>query len=170
MIKEIKPDLSCLECASAMVGKYLKKDDVVIYESTVYPGVTEDICMPIIENNSKLKYNVDFYCGYSPERISPGDESKSLEKVVKITSGSNEITANFVDNLYKKIVKAGTYKVNSIRVAEASKVVENTQRDVNIALMNEFAMMFDSLNISSSFYKSLPLTHNVAIQMTFSFP
>jgi len=147
---ENKPDLSFLESASEIVGKYLKKDDIVIYESTVYPGVTEDICVPILENQSSLKYNVDFYCGYSPERINPGDEFKSLENVVKITSGSNERTANIVDNLYRKIVKAGTYKVNSIRVAEASKVIENTQRDVNIALMNEFAMMFDSLNISTS--------------------
>jgi len=147
--KENKPDLSYLESASAIVGKYLKREDIVIFESTVYPGVTEDICVPILENQSTLKFNVDFYCGYSPERISPGDESKSLENVVKITSGSNERTANFVDKLYRKIVMAGTHKVNSIKVAEASKVVENIQRDVNIALMNEFAMMFDSLNISS---------------------
>ena len=147
--KENKPDLSYLESASAIVGKYLKREDIVIFESTVYPGVTEDICVPILENQSTLKFNVDFYCGYSPERISPGDESKSLENVVKITSGSNERTANFVDKLYRKIVIAGTYKVNSIKVAEASKVVENIQRDVNIALMNEFAMMFDSLNIST---------------------
>ena len=144
------PDLSYLESASKMVGKYLKKDDVVIYESTVYPGVTEDICVPILENQSNLTYNIDFFCGYSPERISPGDKSKSLEKIVKITSGSNLKTTNFVDNLYKKIIKAGTYKVNSIKIAEASKVVENIQRDVNIALMNEFAMMFDSLNIPTN--------------------
>ena len=148
--KENKPDLSYLESASAIVGKYLKREDIVIFESTVYPGVTEDICVPILENQSTLKFNVDFYCGYSPERISPGDESKSLENVVKITSGSNERTANFVDKLYRKIVMAGTHKVNSIKVAEASKVVENIQRDVNIALMNEFAMMFDSLNISTA--------------------
>ena len=145
-----QPDLSHLESASKIVGKYLKKDDIVIYESTVYPGVTEDICVPILENQSNLTYNTHFFCGYSPERISPGDSSKSLENIVKITSGSNKKTANFVDNLYSKIVKAGTYKVNSIKIAEASKVIENTQRDVNIALMNEFAMMFDSLNIPTN--------------------
>ena len=148
--KANQPDLSYLESASKIVGKYLRKDDIVIYESTVYPGVTEDICVPILENQSNLIYNTHFFCGYSPERISPGDSSKSLEKIVKITSGSNKKTANFVDNLYSKIVMAGTYKVNSIKIAEASKVIENTQRDVNIALMNEFAMMFDSLNIPTN--------------------
>ena len=148
--KANQPDLSYLESASRIVGKYLKKDDIVIYESTVYPGVTEDICVPILESQSNLTYNLHFFCGYSPERISPGDTSKSLENIIKITSGSNIKTANFVDNLYKKIIKAGTYKVNSIKIAEASKVIENTQRDVNIALMNEFAMMFDSLNIPTN--------------------
>ena len=148
--KANQPDLSYLESASRIVGKYLKKDDIVIYESTVYPGVTEDICVPILESQSNLTYNLHFFCGYSPERISPGDTSKSLENIIKITSGSNIKTAKFVDNLYKKIVKAGTYKVNSIKIAEASKVIENTQRDVNIALMNEFAMMFDSLNIPTN--------------------
>jgi len=144
------PDLSFLKSATKTVGKFIKKGDVVIYESTVYPGVTEDICVPILEKFSKLKYNNDFYCGYSPERINPGDKSKSLKNIVKITSGSNEKTANFVDELYNKIIKAGTFKVNSIKIAEASKIVENIQRDVNIALMNEFAMMFDFLNIPTN--------------------
>ena len=144
------PDLSFLKSATKTVGKFIKKGHVVIYESTVYPGVTEDICVPILEKFSKLKYNNDFYCGYSPERINPGDKSKSLKNIVKITSGSNEKTANFVDELYNKIIKAGTFKVNSIKIAEASKIVENIQRDVNIALMNEFAMMFDFLNIPTN--------------------
>jgi len=141
------PDLSFLKSATKTVGKFIKKGDVVIYESTVYPGVTEDICVPILEKFSKLKYNNDFYCGYSPERINPGDKSKSLKNIIKITSGSNKKTANFVDELYNKIIKAGTFKVNSIKIAEASKIVENIQRDVNIALINEFAMLFDILNI-----------------------
>ena len=143
------PNLEPLISASELVGSVIKKNSIVIYESTVYPGVTEDICVPILEKNSKLRYNIDFFCGYSPERISPGDKSKSLEKIVKITSGSNTKIAKFVDDLYRKIVKAGTYKVSSIKIAEASKVIENTQRDVNIALMNEFAMMFDHLKIQS---------------------
>ncbi len=145
-----KPDLSCLKSASEIVGKILKKNDTVIYESTVYPGVTEEFCVPILEKNSKLTYNKDFNCGYSPERINPGDRSKSLENIVKITSGSNKETSDFVDNLYKKIITAGTVSVSSIKIAEASKIVENIQRDVNIALMNEFAMIFDKLNLSTS--------------------
>ena len=145
-----KPDLSCLKSASEIVGKILKKNDTVIYESTVYPGVTEEFCVPILEKNSKLTYNKDFNCGYSPERINPGDKSKSLENIVKITSGSNKETSDFVDNLYKKIITAGTVSVSSIKIAEASKIVENIQRDVNIALMNEFAMIFDKLNLSTS--------------------
>ena len=148
--KKNLPDLSYLKSASETVAKYIKKNDVVIYESTVYPGVTEDICVPVLESSSKLRYNEDFFCGYSPERISPGDKSKCLEKIIKITSGSNSKTANFVDDLYRKIVKAGTYKVSSIKIAEAAKVIENTQRDVNIALMNEFAMMFDHLEIPTN--------------------
>ena len=145
-----KPDLSYLSGASEIVGKILKKNDTVIYESTVYPGVTEEFCVPILEKNSKLTYNKDFNCGYSPERINPGDKSKSLENIVKITSGSNKQTSDFVDNLYKKIITAGTVSVSSIKIAEASKIVENIQRDVNIALMNEFAMIFDRLNLSTS--------------------
>ena len=145
-----KPDLSCLKSASETVGEILKKNDTVIYESTVYPGVTEEFCVPILEKKSKLIYNKDFNCGYSPERINPGDKSKSLENIVKITSGSNKETSDFVDNLYKKIITAGTVCVSSIKIAEASKIVENIQRDVNIALMNEFAMIFDKLNLSTS--------------------
>jgi UDP-N-acetyl-D-galactosamine dehydrogenase len=143
------PDLSKLESASTMVANFLAQDDIVIYESTVYPGVTEDICVPILERKSNLKYNVDFYCGYSPERISPGADKYRLENVMKITSGSNEKIAEIVDALYNKIIKAGTYRAPSIKVAEASKVVENTQRDVNIALMNELAMMFDKMEIDT---------------------
>jgi len=144
------PDLSILKKATKVVAEYLKKDDIVVFESTVYPGVTEEVCVPILENNSRLNYNVDFFCAYSPERISPGTDKYSLENVVKITSGSTEATAIFVDDLYKKIIKAGTYKASSIKVAEAAKVVENTQRDVNIALMNELSMMFDKMNIETS--------------------
>tara|TARA_Y100000589_G_scaffold72408_3_gene65106 strand:- start:1430 stop:2671 length:1242 start_codon:yes stop_codon:yes gene_type:complete len=144
------PDLNCLENATRMVAKYLNKGDIIIYESTVYPGVTEEICVPLIEKNSSLKYNVDFFCGYSPERISPGDKNRHLSNIVKITSGSTPEIASKIDTLYKKIIIAGTYKATSIKVAEASKVVENVQRDVNIALMNEFAIMFDKMKISSS--------------------
>ncbi len=144
------PDLRIMESASAMVANLLKKDDIVIYESTVYPGVTEDICVPILENGSNLIYNIDFYCGYSPERISPGAGKYTLENVLKITSGSTEMIAQKVDDLYNMIIKAGTFKASSIKVAEAAKVVENTQRDVNIALMNELAMMFEKMDIDTS--------------------
>ena len=144
------PDLSILKNATKLVAEYLKKDDIVIFESTVYPGVTEEVCVPILENNSRLNYNVDFFCAYSPERISPGADKYSLENVVKITSGSTIETATTVDELYEKIIKAGTYKAPSIKVAEAAKVVENIQRDVNIALMNELSMMFDKMNIETS--------------------
>ncbi|MDG2139613.1 MAG: nucleotide sugar dehydrogenase [Flavobacteriales bacterium] len=141
------PDLSFLESATKLIARYLSKNDIVIYESTVYPGVTEDFCVPILEQFSELKFNIDFYCGYSPERINPGDESKSLENIVKVTSGSTKKAADIVDSLYSTIIKAGTFKATSIKVAEASKIVENVQRDVNIALMNELAMMFDKLDI-----------------------
>ncbi len=144
------PDLSILKNATNVVAQYLKKDDIVVFESTVYPGVTEEVCVPILENNSRLNYNVDFFCSYSPERISPGADKYSLENVVKITSGSTVDTATTVDELYSKIIKVGTYKAPSIKVAEAAKVVENTQRDVNIALMNELSMMFDKMNIETS--------------------
>jgi len=144
------PDLSFLKSASELVAKYLKKEDIVIYESTVYPGVTEDFCVPILAENSELVYNSEFYCGYSPERISPGAEKYSLQNVVKVTSGSTDKVADRVDDLYNKIIKAGTYKAPSIKVAEAAKVIENTQRDVNIALMNELAMMFDKMDIDTA--------------------
>ncbi len=147
---ENMPDLSILKNATKVVAEYLKKDDIVVFESTVYPGVTEEVCVPILENNSRLNYNVDFFCAYSPERISPGADKYSLENVVKITSGSTIETATTVDELYNKIIKVGTYKAPSIKVAEAAKVVENTQRDVNIALMNELSMMFDKMNIETS--------------------
>ena len=142
-----QPDLTPLVKSSQSVGSVLKKGDIVIYESTVYPGVTEDECVPILEEVSGLKFNVDFYCGYSPERINPGDKEKTLTKILKITSGSTPEIADFVDSLYKSIITAGTYKASSIKVAEAAKVIENTQRDVNIALVNELALIFDTMNI-----------------------
>ncbi len=148
--KSRKPDLKPLLKASKMIGKALKKDDIVIYESTVYPGCTEEKCVPILEQYSKLKYNKDFYCGYSPERINPGDKKNKISNIKKVTSGSNKKIAAVVDNLYKSIIISGTYKAPSIKVAEASKVVENTQRDLNIAFMNELSNIFDKLNIDFS--------------------
>ena len=145
-----QPDLTPLIKSSESVGKVLKKGDIVIYESTVYPGVTEDECVPILESVSSLRFNVDFYCGYSPERINPGDKDKTLTKILKITSGSTPEIADYVDNLYKSIITAGTYKAPSIKVAEAAKVIENTQRDVNIALINELALIFDTMNIPTN--------------------
>ncbi len=143
------PDLSPLIKASELIGSFLKKDDVVIYESTVYPGATEEICVPILEKNSNLKFNTDFFCGYSPERINPGDKQHRISSITKITSGSTPKTAELVDNLYSKIISAGTFKTSSIRVAEAAKVIENTQRDVNIALMNELSIIFDKLDLDT---------------------
>ena len=143
------PDLTYLESASKMIASYINKGDIVIYESTVYPGVTEDFCVPILEKESKLIFNCDFFCGYSPERISPGSTHYKLHNIVKITSGSTDETAEEIDQLYKKIIKKGTYKAPSIKIAEASKIIENTQRDVNIAFMNEIAMMFDKMNINT---------------------
>lgn len=148
--KKNLPDLSPLINSSHSVGSVLKKGDIVIYESTVYPGVTEDECVPILEEVSGLKFNEDFFCGYSPERINPGDKERTLTKILKITSGSNEQVAQVVDDLYASIIKAGTYKASSIKVAEAAKVIENTQRDVNIALVNELALIFDAMGISSN--------------------
>ncbi len=144
-----KPDFRNLISASRMIGKILKKNDTIIYESTVYPGATEEICVPILEKNSNLKFNVDFYVGYSPERMNPGDKKHNVENIIKVTSGSNEVTANFVNKLYKSIVKAGTYKASSIKVAEAAKVIENTQRDINISLINELSLIFNKLNIDT---------------------
>ena len=147
--KNNKPDLSPIISASNIVAKYLKKNDVVIYESTVFPGCTEQICVPILEKKSKMKYNLDFFCGYSPERVNPGDGKHKLTNIIKIVSGSNNKTLSLISQLYKSIIPAGTYKVSSIAVAEAAKVIENTQRDVNIALVNELALIFDKLEINT---------------------
>jgi len=144
-----RPDLVPLERASEAVGKVLKRGDIVIYESTVFPGCTEEICVPILEKHSGLKFNQDFYAGYSPERINPGDREHRLPTIRKVTAGSTPEAAEFVDKLYGSIVKAGTHKASSIRVAEAAKVIENTQRDVNIALINELAMIFNRLGIDT---------------------
>jgi UDP-N-acetyl-D-glucosamine/UDP-N-acetyl-D-galactosamine dehydrogenase len=147
--KDKNPDLKPLMSASKTVGKVLKKDDIVIYESTVYPGATEEICVPILEEFSNLLFNKDFFCGYSPERINPGDHKHKLTSIKKITSGSTPEIATKVDDLYKKIITVGTHKTISIKVAEASKVIENTQRDVNIALINELAIIFNRLDIDT---------------------
>ena len=144
------PDMTALESASTIIGKVLKKNDLVIYESTVYPGATEEFCVLILEKESGLKYNSDFYCGYSPERINPGDNEHSLRTIIKITSGSNKKTADFVNKLYSSIIPAGTYKASSIAVAEAAKVIENVQRDVNIALVNELSLIFNKLGLDTS--------------------
>lgn len=149
-IDEFKqPDLTPLEKASETLGKVLKKGDIVIYESTVYPGATEEVCVPVLEKFSGLKYNVDFFCGYSPERINPGDKQHRVANIKKVTSGSTPEIAEVVDQLYKTIIVAGTHKASSIRVAEAAKVIENTQRDVNIALINELALIFNRLGIDT---------------------
>lgn len=145
-----RPDLRPLEGASRTVGGVLKQGDVVIFESTVYPGATEEVCVPLLEKGSGLTYNKDFFCGYSPERINPGDKQHRLPSIVKITSGSTPETAQLVDQLYKSIITAGTFPASSIKVAEAAKVIENTQRDVNIALINELALIFDKLDINTS--------------------
>lgn len=147
--KDHCPDLSLLTAATATVGAVLKKGDIVIYESTVYPGCTEEVAVPILEQRSKLTYNQDFYCGYSPERINPGDKERTIDKIIKITSGSNLATAQKVDLLYRSVVTAGTYLAPSIKVAEAAKVIENTQRDVNIAFMNELSKLFYLLGIDT---------------------
>ena len=144
-----RPDLGPLERASNSVGKVLKRGDIVIYESTVYPGCTEEICVPILERESGLRFNRDFFAGYSPERINPGDRQHRLTTIKKVTSGSTPVVADFVDKLYASIIKAGTHRTSSIRVAEAAKVIENTQRDVNIALINELAMIFNRLGIDT---------------------
>lgn len=143
------PDLGPLIAASETVAGALKQGDVVIYESTVYPGTTEEICVPILERGSGLRFNADFHCGYSPERVNPGDSARRLPSIVKVTSGSDAATADFVDALYASIIAAGTHRAPSIRVAEAAKVIENIQRDVNIALVNELALIFDRLGIDT---------------------
>ncbi len=147
--KNNKPLLNPLLNASRMIGKMINPGDTIIYESTVFPGATEDICVPVLEAESGLKYNEGFHCGYSPERINPGDKKYTLTNIIKITSGSNPETAEFVDFLYKKIITVGTFKASSIAVAEAAKVIENTQRDVNIALVNELALIFHKLGLDT---------------------
>tara|TARA_B100002051_G_C16743005_1_gene645546 strand:+ start:2011 stop:3279 length:1269 start_codon:yes stop_codon:yes gene_type:complete len=144
------PNLNPLIEASKLVSKFLKKDDIVIYESTVYPGCTEEVCCPVLEQKSGLKFNIDFFIGYSPERINPGDKERTLTKIIKVTSGSNAKTAELVDDLYKSIIKAGTFKAKSIKVAEAAKVIENTQRDINIAFVNELSKIFNKININTN--------------------
>ena len=143
------PDLSMLKSASKLVGKVLNKDDIVVYESTVYPGATEEICVPILERESNLIFNKDFFCGYSPERINPGDKKNKLPNITKITSGSTKESAAFINQLYSEIISAGTHMTNSIIEAEAAKVIENTQRDINIALMNELSIIFRKMNIDT---------------------
>lgn len=144
-----RPDLTPLYKASETVGKVLKKGDIVVYESTVYPGVTEDECVPVLEKVSGMKYNVDFYCGYSPERINPGDKEHTVTKIRKVTSGSTPEVADAVDRLYASIIVAGTHKASSIKVAEAAKVIENAQRDINIAFVNELAKIFNRMGIDT---------------------
>ena len=144
------PDLTPLIKTSKIIGSVLSKNNIVIYESTVYPGVTEDICVPELEKSSGMKLNQDFYCGYSPERINPGDKVHTVTKILKVTSGSTPEIAKEVDDLYKQIITAGTYMASSIKVAEASKVIENTQRDVNIALINELAIILDQMDIDTN--------------------
>lgn len=145
-----RPDLTPLIEASKLVGEVIDKGDVVIYESTVYPGVTEEECLPVIEKESGLHYNIDFFAGYSPERINPGDKNHTVEKIKKVTSGSTPETADFVDELYNSVLVNGTHKAPSIRVAEASKIIENAQRDVNIAFMNELAKIFNAMDIDTN--------------------
>jgi UDP-N-acetyl-D-galactosamine dehydrogenase len=147
--KHKRPDLTPLEKSSEAVGSILKKGDIVIYESTVYPGATEEVCVPILERQSGLIFNKDFYCGYSPERINPGDKEHRVTTIKKVTAGSTPEIATEVDELYKEIITAGTHKASSIKVAEAAKVIENTQRDVNIALINELALIFNKLDIDT---------------------
>jgi len=144
-----RPDLTPLVKSSESIGKVLKKGDIVIYESTVYPGATEEVCVPVLEKASGLKFNTDFYAGYSPERINPGDKEHRVTTILKVTAGSTPEVADFVDCLYKSIITAGTHKASSIRVAEAAKVIENTQRDLNIALINELAIIFNKLGIDT---------------------
>ena len=144
-----KPDLKPLKIASKNIGDVMKTNAIIIYESTVYPGATEEVCVPILEKHSSKKYNKEFFCGYSPERINPGDKKHQLKNIVKIVSGSNRKTLNIVDRLYSSIIKVGTYRVSSIKTAEAAKIIENTQRDINIALMNELSIIFNKLQLDT---------------------
>ena len=145
-----RPDLTPLIKASETIGKVLSKDDIVIYESTVYPGATEEECVPVLENFSNLKFNADFFCGYSPERINPGDKEHTVTKILKVTAGSTPAIGKIVDELYASIITAGTHLAPTIKVAEASKVIENSQRDINIAFVNELAIIFNKLNIDTN--------------------
>ena len=144
------PDLTALVLASESVGKILSKNDIVIYESTVYPGCTEEVCVPKLEEHSEMLYNQDFFCGYSPERINPGDKKRTIEKIVKVVSGSNENTTKKINQLYSSVIDAGTYVATSIKVAEAAKVIENAQRDINIAFINELSKIFSKLKIDTN--------------------
>ena len=144
-----QPDLTPLIKASQSIAQILKKGDVVVYESTVYPGATEEVCIPVLEQYSGLVFNQDFFVGYSPERINPGDKQRKVTNILKITSGSTDEVADYIDTVYQLIIEAGTYKAPSIKVAEAAKVIENTQRDVNIALINELALIFNKMNIDT---------------------
>ena len=144
-----RPDLQPLEKSSYAISQILKKDDIVIYESTVFPGCTEEVCVPILEKGSGLVFNKDFYCGYSPERINPGDKVHTVTKIKKVTSGSNDEVAEIVDQLYQSVITAGTFKASSIKVAEGSKVIENCQRDLNISFVNELALIFDRIGIDT---------------------
>jgi len=144
-----RPNLKALKSATEIVSRHLKKNSIVIYESTVYPGCTEEVCVPILEHGCNLKLNEDFVCGYSPERINPGDKENRIETIIKITSGSNKIAGEYIDNLYKQIISVGTFLAPSIKVAEAAKIIENTQRDLNIALINELSMIFHRLDIDT---------------------
>ncbi len=148
--KDKSPDLTPLLSASKEVGKVLSKGDIVIYESTVYPGCTEEVCVPVLEKFSDLNYNIDFYCGYSPERINPGDKQHTIKKIIKVTSGSTPEIADRVDDLYSSIIEAGTHKAPSIKVAEAAKVIENAQRDINIAFVNELAKIFAIMDVDTT--------------------
>ncbi|MCT4642736.1 MAG: nucleotide sugar dehydrogenase [Bacteriovoracaceae bacterium] len=144
------PDLYPIKAASRLIAKYLKKDDIVVYESTVFPGCTEEVCVPLLEQGSNLKYNEDFYCGYSPERMNPGDKNKTVKDIVKVTAGSTPEVAKLVDEVYASIVTAGTHLASSIRVAEAAKVIENSQRDINIAFVNELSIIFNKLGLDTA--------------------
>ena len=144
-----RPDMAALRAASKSIGHVIKRGDVVVYESTVYPGATEEVCLPIIEQTSGLRLNTDFFAGYSPERVNPGDKNHRLTNITKVTSGSTPEVAEFVDRLYASIIKAGTHRASSIRVAEAAKVIENTQRDLNIALINELSLIFERMDIDT---------------------
>jgi UDP-N-acetyl-D-glucosamine/UDP-N-acetyl-D-galactosamine dehydrogenase len=144
-----QPDLTPLIKASETVSKYLKKGDIVVYESTVYPGCTEEVCVPLLEKGSGLKFNTDFFCGYSPERINPGDKERSLIKIKKVTSGSTPETAKIVNDVYATVITAGTFQASSIKVAEAAKVIENSQRDINIAFINELSLIFNRMNLDT---------------------